>query len=83
MITTWVPGTPADVAPLATAVAADRLADALKALHGVAPPSAPATQRPTLERLSQPFEQKLDSVGEADAVTLRRVWRTALAADAW
>ncbi|MFC7623964.1 phosphotransferase [Microlunatus sp. GCM10028923] len=81
MITTWVTGTPADVAPLSAVEAADQLAAALKALHVAAPAKAPATQRPTLDRLAARFEQNLDYADEADVTALRDHWRTAVAAE--
>ncbi|WP_030268163.1 aminoglycoside phosphotransferase family protein [Streptomyces sp. NRRL B-24484] len=90
LVTTWVPGTPADRAPVTRgAEAADALAAFLTALHRPAPADAPAGRDrggPLTDRLGH-FEGglaetvRLGLVDDPDAV--RAVWADAVAAPAW
>lgn len=84
-VTTWVPGEPADRAPLTRGRhAADALAGFLRALHQHAPADAPANPdrgvplgalRHDLDRLFRAFD------GHADA--LRAIWDDAVSAPEW
>jgi aminoglycoside phosphotransferase (APT) family kinase protein len=88
LVTTWVPGEPADRAPVTRGEqAADVLAAFLRALHVPAPNEAPAGRDPRggplMGRLPGWFEE-LDGRGlvpDPDAV--RAVWEDAVAAPAW
>ncbi|MEU2630806.1 aminoglycoside phosphotransferase family protein [Kitasatospora sp. NPDC007106] len=90
LVTTWVPGTPADRAPVTRAEdAADALAAFLTALHRPAPAGAPAGRDrggPLTDYVGH-FEGglaetvRLGLVEDPDAV--RAVWADALAAPAW
>ncbi|MFI7131440.1 aminoglycoside phosphotransferase family protein [Nonomuraea sp. NPDC050153] len=91
IVTTWVPGTPADHAPATRAAeAADALAGFLTALHRPAPDTAPAgghgRGRPLAGR-AEHFGKLLASatglglISDPDAV--RSVWEDALAAPDW
>jgi aminoglycoside phosphotransferase (APT) family kinase protein len=90
IVTTWVPGEPADRAPVTRAEeAADSLAAFLTALHRPAPDGAPAGRGRgvPLADLSDGFAQglatavELELIPDADAV--RAVWDDAVAAPAW
>ncbi|MEU8524450.1 MULTISPECIES: aminoglycoside phosphotransferase family protein [Streptomyces] len=88
-IATWVPGEPADRAPISHAAAADTLAGFLRALHVQAPPDAPVGEDRgvPLEQLADGFEQGLEEVASGgDFAELRRVrdiWEQAVAAPDW
>ena len=91
IVTTWLPGEPADIAPVTRAeAAADALAGFLSALHQPAPAGAPvsldgrggppADSRKGFARfLAEAVERGL--IPEPDAV--RAVWEDAVAAPAW
>ncbi|MEJ8655123.1 MULTISPECIES: aminoglycoside phosphotransferase family protein [Streptomyces] len=90
IVTTWVPGTPADHAPATDAVeAADTLAAFLTALHQPAPDGAPMggdRGGPLGDRAEQ-FAQQLASATELGLVpdpdAVRAVWDDAAAAPEW
>ncbi|MFF3641373.1 aminoglycoside phosphotransferase family protein [Streptomyces sp. NPDC002564] len=90
LVTTWVPGEPADRAPATRGdEAADALAAFLTALHRPAPAGAPAGRdrgRP-LGELGDHFTEQLASAVAlgpiADPDGLREVWEDARAAPAW
>ncbi|SFE88950.1 Predicted kinase, aminoglycoside phosphotransferase (APT) family [Actinoplanes philippinensis] len=89
LITTWVPGEPADRAPVTDPAAAGSLAAFLTALHRPAPAEAPAGQDrggPLAERsdgfaggVALAVERGL--IDDPDAV--RAVWQDAVTAPAW
>jgi aminoglycoside phosphotransferase (APT) family kinase protein len=90
LVTTWVPGTPADLAPVTrTADAAESLATFLTALHRPAPVHAPAGRDrggPLAERAGQFADGLALAIGrglisEPDAV--RAVWHDAVTAPGW
>ncbi|MFD6329544.1 aminoglycoside phosphotransferase family protein [Streptomyces niveus] len=90
IVTTWVPGEPADRAPVTRAAeAADTLAGFLTALHQPAPTGAPAgrDRGGPLAGCAEGFAQGLASatelglIREPDAV--RAVWEDAVAAPGW
>ncbi|MFW6691430.1 phosphotransferase [Streptomyces sp. MAR4 CNX-425] len=93
-VTTWVPGTPADHAPVPAAggpAAADALAAFLTALHRPAPGGAPAGRGRggPLAEVGGWFEEQLAEatglgvVAAADADAVRAVWADAVAAPPW
>ncbi|OAH11119.1 aminoglycoside phosphotransferase family protein [Streptomyces jeddahensis] len=91
IVTTWVPGEPADRAPATRAAeAADTLAAFLTALHQPAPDRAPADEYgrggPLADRAEQ-FERQLASATELglipDSDAVRAVWEDAVAAPDW
>ena len=90
LVTTWVPGEPADRAPATrSAEAAVILADFLTALHRPAPDGAPAGRNrggPLAETAEQ-FTQALASATELglvrDPEAVRAVWEDAAAAPDW
>ncbi|MDF3300185.1 aminoglycoside phosphotransferase family protein [Streptomyces tropicalis] len=90
IITTWVPGTPADRAPATRAAdAADILAAFLTALHRPAPDGAPAGRDrggPLADR-AEGFAQALTWATESglipDPDAIRAVWEDAVAAPDW
>ncbi len=90
IVTTWVPGSPADRAPATRAAdAADRLAAFLTALHRPAPDGAPAGRGrggPPADH-AEPFAGQLASAAERglipDPDAVRAVWEDAAAAPAW
>lgn len=90
IVTTWVPGTPADHAPATRAdEAATSLAEFLSALHRPAPDGAPAGRSrggPLAERSAE-FTERLAAAVELDLVAdpdaLRAVWDDAVAAPDW
>lgn len=90
IVTTWVPGEPADRAPATRAAeAADTLAAFLTALHRPAPDEAPAGRNrggPLADHI-EPFAQGLASATELgliqDPDAVRAVWEDALAAPDW
>ncbi|WBB63883.1 phosphotransferase [Streptomyces sp. WMMC500] len=90
IVTTWVPGTPADRAPVTRGpAAADALAAFLTALHRPAPGGAPAGRGRggPLAEAAEWFGQRLaEAVGlglVADADAVRAVWDDAVAAPVW
>ncbi|MFE3182893.1 aminoglycoside phosphotransferase family protein [Streptomyces violascens] len=88
-IASWVPGEPADRAPISDARAADTLAGFLKALHTEAPVDAPIgrDRGVPLETLADGFEKGLEEVasgGDVDGLRdVRDIWDEALAAPDW
>ncbi|MEY9946644.1 aminoglycoside phosphotransferase family protein [Kitasatospora sp. GAS1066B] len=91
IVTTWVPGEPADRAPVTRAEeAADTLAAFLTALHHPAPEGAPASRlgrgRPLAEH-SDGFAEGLAAATELglipDPDAVRAVWEDAAAAPDW
>ncbi|WP_406398486.1 aminoglycoside phosphotransferase family protein [Streptomyces uncialis] len=89
-IVTWVPGTPADHAPLSHDSAAGTLADFLEALHTEAPPEAPVspdrgvplkTFHGTVEKILEEVAASGTPAAELDRV--QAVWDDALAAPEW
>ena len=90
IVTTWVPGSPADRAPATRAAdAADRLAAFLTALHRPAPDGAPAgrDRGGPLAGHAEPFAGQLAWVAERglipDPEAVRAVWEDAVAAPGW
>jgi aminoglycoside phosphotransferase (APT) family kinase protein len=90
IVTTWVPGTPADLAPVTRAAkAADSLAAFLTALHRPAPEGAPAGRGRggPLAECAEGFARQLASATEMglipDRDAVRAVWEDALAAPEW
>jgi aminoglycoside phosphotransferase (APT) family kinase protein len=90
IVTTWVPGTPADLAPATRAAeAADSLACFLTALHRPAPEGAPKGRERggPLADHAEHFTQHLDSAAESgltpDPDAVRAVWEDAVAAPDW
>ncbi|MFD6178250.1 MULTISPECIES: phosphotransferase [unclassified Isoptericola] len=89
IVTTWVPGEPADRAPVTAPGAAEDLAAFLSALHRPGPDGAPAGRGrggPLAEH-TDGFEQGLAEAAGfglvADPEAVRAVWRDAVAAPAW
>jgi aminoglycoside phosphotransferase (APT) family kinase protein len=89
VVTTWVPGEPADRAPVTRPEAADTLAAFLSALHRPAPDGAPVGRGrggPLADHTAG-FEQGLAEVAERglvpDAEAVRAVWHDAVSAPAW
>jgi aminoglycoside phosphotransferase (APT) family kinase protein len=90
MVTTWVPGTPADLAPITRGTdAAEALAAFLRALHRPAPAGAPEGRDrggPLAERAAG-FERGVAHTSERglidDPDAVLAVWHDALAAPAW
>ncbi|MEU0845275.1 aminoglycoside phosphotransferase family protein [Streptomyces sp. NPDC005962] len=92
IVTTWVPGAPADRAPVTRgAEAADVLAGFLTALHRPAPEAAPVDGRSgrggPLADLAEQFTEQLTSATElrlaSDPDAVRAVWEDAVDAPAW
>ncbi|GAA3443914.1 aminoglycoside phosphotransferase family protein [Planomonospora venezuelensis] len=90
IVTTWVPGEPADQAPVTRAAeAADVLAAFLTALHRPAPDRAPTgrDRGGPLADYSEGFARQLASATElglvADPDAVRAVWDDAVAAPGW
>ena len=92
IVTTWVPGMPADRAPATRAAeAADALAGFLTALHRPAPEGAPVSPdgrgAPLGEGAQRFFEQQLASAVELGLVpdpgAVRAIWADAVAAPDW
>ncbi|THV33671.1 aminoglycoside phosphotransferase family protein [Glycomyces buryatensis] len=88
IITTWVPGEPADRAPLTRVPqAAEALAGFLRALHLPAPPEAPVSpgRGVSLGSLPARFEHQMEYQAQTDidAVHLRDIWDDAVAAPEW
>lgn len=88
LVTTWVPGEPADRAPATRpAEAADALAGFLTALHRPAPEGAPAGRgrgeplSATAEHLERGLAAELGLV--EDPAAIRAVWEDAAAAPEW
>ncbi|MFI6026585.1 aminoglycoside phosphotransferase family protein [Amycolatopsis magusensis] len=90
LVTTWVPGTPADRAPLTrTSDAAASLATFLMALHRPAPGDAPAGRNrggPLADHAVQ-FAAGLTAATERELIhdpdAVRAVWEDAVTAPAW
>ncbi|MFJ4678515.1 phosphotransferase [Kitasatospora sp. NPDC088783] len=89
IVTTWLPGEPADRAPATRAGAGDVLADFLTALHRPAPAAAPAGRGRggRLADASAHFERQLASAVDADLVAdpdaVRALWADGVAAPEW
>ncbi|MFJ9543487.1 aminoglycoside phosphotransferase family protein [Streptomyces sp. NPDC101225] len=90
IVTTWVPGEPADRAPVTRAEeAADSLAAFLTALHTPAPDGVPAGRGRgvPLADLADGFAQGLATAAESELIAdpegVRAVWDDAAAAPAW
>ncbi|MCZ4121070.1 aminoglycoside phosphotransferase family protein [Streptomyces sp. H39-S7] len=91
LVTTWVPGAPADQVPATRAAeAADALAAFLTALHQPAPDGAPTGgfgRGGPLADLAEPFARQLASLTELglipDPDAVRAVWEDAAAAPVW
>jgi aminoglycoside phosphotransferase (APT) family kinase protein len=91
IVTTWVPGEPADRAPVTRgAQAADALATFLTALHRPAPAGAPGGGRGRGGPLADVADGFAGSLAEAtglglipDPDAVRAVWEDALAAPGW
>ncbi|MGW7514200.1 aminoglycoside phosphotransferase family protein [Streptomyces sp. NPDC054796] len=90
IVTTWVPGTPADRAPATRGdEAADALAAFLKALHQPAPDNAPVGRNRggPLADADDGFEYFLKETTNRGLIpqpdTVREIWKDALAAPAW
>ncbi|MBO3731781.1 aminoglycoside phosphotransferase family protein [Glycomyces niveus] len=80
LITTWVHGTPADLAPITDPESAATLADFLTALHLEGPADNPANdgRGAPLTDMDERFEQTLQRLPEVDADRARAVWRESL-----
>ncbi|MFJ9552544.1 aminoglycoside phosphotransferase family protein [Nocardiopsis sp. NPDC101807] len=90
IVTTWVPGTPADRAPVTDAArAAEDLAAFLTALHRPAPEDAPVnrkSRRPLAghaEQFAEQFASAADQGLVEDPEAVRAVWEDAVAAPRW
>ncbi len=90
IVTTWVPGEPADRAPATRgAEAADTLAAFLTALHQVAPEEAPAGRnrggplRDSAKNVPYFLKETTDRGLIPDPDAVRAVWNYALAAPDW
>jgi aminoglycoside phosphotransferase (APT) family kinase protein len=90
IITTWVPGTPADLAPITSGPpAAEALADFLTALHSPAPADAPEGRNRggPLAEVAEGVESSLTAAARLglipDPDAVRSVWEDALAAPEW
>ncbi|MGW8887411.1 aminoglycoside phosphotransferase family protein [Streptomyces sp. NPDC055749] len=88
-IATWVPGEPADRAPISHARAADTLAGFLEALHVEAPAEAPVSpdRGVPLKTLADGVGKTFDHLASEGIVpdlrNVREVWDEALAAPDW
>ncbi|MFJ9175787.1 aminoglycoside phosphotransferase family protein [Streptomyces sp. NPDC102360] len=89
IVTTWVPGSPADRAPATAAESADTLAAFLTALHRPAPEGAPVGRNrggPPAEH-AEGFAQQLSEATEIglipDPDAVRAVWEDAARAPEW
>lgn len=86
-VVTWVPGEPADRAPISRGDhAADLLAGFLRALHLEAPDGAPVnpTRSVPLTTLTQDFDDRFRAVASAAVpIEVRDVWEQAVTAPAW
>ncbi|MFZ3560292.1 aminoglycoside phosphotransferase family protein [Streptomyces sp. BH055] len=91
IVTTWVPGTPADRAPATSAESADSLAAFLTALHRPAPEGAPdgrdRGRGGPLSEHADGFAQQLEEATERglipDPDAVRAVWDDAARAPEW
>jgi aminoglycoside phosphotransferase (APT) family kinase protein len=90
IVTTWVPGTPADRVPATRgAEAADALATFLTALHQPAPAGAPDGRKRggPLAEVAKGFAAQLAAAGDLDLIpdpdAVRAVWDDAVTAPAW
>ncbi|TCO34101.1 aminoglycoside phosphotransferase (APT) family kinase protein [Kribbella steppae] len=83
LITTWVPGQPADRTPISDHGAADTLAAFLRALHQQAPADGPVSpgRGVPLRTLELGFEEILADLEVDD--TVRKIWAEAVAAPEW
>jgi aminoglycoside phosphotransferase (APT) family kinase protein len=82
----WVEGEPADYAPITSPMAADTLADFLRALHRTAPPEAPGnpTRGVPMATLNQDLDRWLPVTASSGVVNdVRCVWEQAVEAPAW
>ncbi len=98
-VAAWVPGEPADRAPIDDVRGADVLARFLRALHIQAPAGAPVSpdRGVPLDRLSEGFEQGLAEIAsgsgddlpgarlvtDAEVRRVRDIWREAVSAPDW
>lgn len=91
LVTTWVPGEPADRTPASNGVAAaEALAAFLSALHDVAPPDAPVGRHGrggSLSACAAGFAHFLKLASERGLIPapdcVREVWEDAATADEW
>ena len=88
IITTWIPGDPADRAPVTRgAAAADALAAFLTALQQPAPATAPGGRGGTLADLANDFARGLASTVDRglipDPAAVRAIWDDAVTAPVW
>lgn len=86
IVSTWVPGEPADLAPVERGDhAAETLAEFLRDLHLKAPDSAPQTHRGIpLGLLTEHVERRLEQLNHQEAAPkLREVWVEAVSAADW
>jgi len=86
-IVPWLDGTPGDRGPIGLpALVAEQLGSFLRALHQVAPPSAPDNPFrgvPLADRVDTFEERVSDLASEIDVPTLRDVWDRACDASPW
>lgn len=82
LVTTWVHGTPADIAPITDPDSATVLAEFLTSLHTEGPDDTPANdgRGAPLHTMDEHFEQTLERLPDVDAARARAVWRSALEA---
>jgi aminoglycoside phosphotransferase (APT) family kinase protein len=87
IVTGWVHGTPADLAPIESGPhAAEVLAGFLTALHQAAPADAPPVSSwgAPLREMADDLERRFQAMGADEKVTrMRAVWDDAVAADQW
>ncbi|GAA1299464.1 phosphotransferase [Pseudonocardia xinjiangensis] len=85
-IARWVPGDPADRAPITRIDAAEILAEFLRALHDQAPADAPAnpTRGMPLAEMQKGVDGGFDVIADHPSVgRAREVWEEAVAAPVW
>lgn len=87
IVTTWVPGSPADATPIERGPhAADALAAFLSALHTEAPADAPTApdRGVPLSRFAEDAERRFDAMEPGKTVDrMREVWEDAVSAPDW
>ncbi|MEB8341852.1 aminoglycoside phosphotransferase family protein [Streptomyces endophyticus] len=89
IVTTWVPGSPADRAPATAAGSADTLAAFLSALHQPAPEGAPTGRNrggPLAEHAEEVTQQLAEATGHGlipDPDAVLAVWEDAAGAPEW
>lgn len=89
IVTTWVPGAPADLAPATSAASADALAAFLTALHRPAPTEAPKARGRggALSEVAEGVASSLTAAIELglipDPDAVRAIWHDALATPGW